>query len=448
MKKLFSEFPKTSKEDWEKILVKELKGADFNTFLNRYDEIEELEYDTYAHVIDATKQIEAPNNYPFTRGAKTQNNDWAITTKITVSDEKTANELALKQLSTGSTALIFILEKKDIHFDQLFESIEFEYIQTQFEFKHQKHIEEVANRFNELKKNTIFFRIDFTSIIFKDSFGDISLLLKTKNIPFAFVNSYELEQVGANNSQQIAFSLSTAHEYLLKLVETGYSFQEANEKIHFSLGIGNNYFIEIAKFRVLRKLWSTILTNYAPTLTSTFTNYITAEIGFLNKSLKDPYTNLLRQTTEGMSAVLGGVNALIIHPYDSFSTKGTSTLAARMAVNISLILKDESYFDQVIDPIGGSYSIELITDKLAKKSWETFQLIDAKGGIFNTDAINELQQLILEKVKSRIEQIQTGKKVLIGINKFPNPQVEENSWLEGYTYFGLKQLVLEREIIL
>ena len=132
MNKLFSDFPKISKEKWEEKLTKELKGADFESSFMRTDEIEDLFYSTYSHNQDASLSAEVPGEYPFTRSGKTANNDWNIASLVVVTDEKEANIRALDFLMTGCTSLIFESRKNTINWEILFDQIGFEYIQTQF----------------------------------------------------------------------------------------------------------------------------------------------------------------------------------------------------------------------------------------------------------------------------------------------------------------------------
>jgi methylmalonyl-CoA mutase len=167
----------------------------------------------------------------------------------------------------------------------------------------------------------------------------------------------------------------------------------------------------------------------------------------MNKSLIDPYTNLLRQTTEAMSAITGGIDNLVIHPYDAVSQTGSNALSERMALNISLILKEESYFDKVIDPLGGSYAIEEITQTIAKKSWDLFQEIETMGGIFQKEAKDHLRNKLIEKASARKQQYASNEKTLIGINKFSNPQPEKNDFVDTETYLDLPALFFERELI-
>lgn len=448
MNKLFSDFPKVSKTQWEEKLLKELKGADFKESLIRKNEIEEINVPTYHHESDHLKTNEVPGIFPFTRGVKSNENIWNIASVVEVNNEGEANKKALDLLMSGTTSLIFNLKKEENNWNILFDTIGFEFIQTQFIIYSLDQYVSLLNYFASKPTCEILYRIDFlASSLLNDSFEKISNLSKGNKIPFCHVNAYKIQQCGANISQEISFALSAGNEYLLKLINLGFTVDEAISSIHFSLGIGSNYFYEIAKVRAFRKLWAQVVKAYNPSSEKSFVCHIASETGFMNKSLKDPYTNLLRQTTEGMSAITAGVDTLLINPYDSKSYVGTNRdLSARMATNISLVLKEESYFDKVIDPIGGSYSIENLTEVFAQKAWCDFQWIDASGGVFSPNACEELKQKINSTAQKRIQDIKSGKQMLIGVNKYFNPQVETNAWSEEEEYLGMKLLVFERDI--
>ena len=447
METLFSDFPKVSKLEWEEKLTKELKGADFNSSLRRNDEIEELEYATYAHTTDQTSSIEIPGEAPFSRGNKSVNNDWNIASLVVVEDEKEANKKALDLLMSGTTALIFQFKKEANNLSVLFDTIGFEYIQTQFEVSSFKQFEELTTYFKGKENCSVLYRVDFyTNDQFVNDFSKFAAHSKGSSTRFCFVDGFSIQQTGATILQELAFALASGNEYLIRLINEGYSVEQAASSIHFSIGVGSNYFYEIAKVRAFRKLWNSIVSAYKPSNSAVSKAIITAEIGFINKSLKDPYTNLLRQTTEAMSVISAGVETVLVHPYDAKSVKGISELSARMATNISLILKEESYFDKVIDPIGGSYSIEQLTEQIAQKAWLKFQAIDALGGILTSEAKAQLATEIQTKVELKLEKIKSGKQMLIGVNKYPNPQTETNDWLPEETFFGLKKLIFERDI--
>ncbi|MBI1835775.1 MAG: hypothetical protein HYR91_00770 [Flavobacteriia bacterium] len=444
MKELFSEFPKVSKEKWEDVLIKELKGADFDAFLKRNDFIEKLNFSTYTYHSDIELTNNIPGKAPYTRGFKNDSNDWFNASYIQVSNEEEANKIALTKLLQGIDSLIFQFNTENIDPNNLLQNIEFQFIHTQFNIQNLNQLNTLITYFGANNNENINFRLDFNHDFSWNEFKEIAAIMKNNEIPFCYVNGSEFQKTGANISQQLAFSIATGHEYLIQLIENGYTIEDAINRIHFSFGIGNTYFYEISKIRVFRKLWTSIIQEYQKNCT--VNSFITAEITSQNKSLKDPYTNLLRQTTEVMSAISASVNTIIVTPYDSDSNEGESIISTRMAGNISLILKDESYFDKVIDPIGGSYSIESLTTQIANNAWKYFQKIDKLGGI-TTDESKELFAIdITSTVNLKLNQIKEGKKILIGINKFPNPQIETKTWKPVSFYLGLKQIIFERDI--
>jgi methylmalonyl-CoA mutase len=273
--------------------------------------------------------------------------------------------------------------------------------------------------------------------------NQIKDLIKDSQIPIIQIDGFSFNQCGANTIQELAFISAQAHSSLVQLLELGLSIDEAAACIHFRLGVGSNYLVEIAKFRAVKLLWANILKHYQPIHNCSYNCQITAEIGWVNKSLKDPNTNLLRQTTEAMSAILGGIDRLIIHPYDSCSENGSSAFTQRMALNISNLLQDESYFSAVADPLGGSYAIEALTEEMSVQSWNLFKQMDAL-----TEETQKLKwkELVEAKAKQRIEVIKNSKSILIGINKFMNPTEEFSNWAKALTFENMNFLRLETEI--
>ena len=263
---------------------------------------------------------------------------------------------------------------------------------------------------------------------------------------FCLVNGFKIQQAGGTTWQEIAFCLSPGHEYLVKLMSNGLSIDQAAACISFNMGVGANYFYEIAKIRSFKKLWSKIIKAYSPQHECTYNVKINVQIGHLNKSLSDPYTNLLRQTTEAMAASLSGVDSITVVPYDYYSTEKPTVLSKRMAINISTILKEESYFSKVVDPTGGSYSIETLSRIIGEKAWAYFQIMDDNGGIFESEVLQKLKTDITEKREQRISSFNAGKTVGIGMNKYPNPDAVSGEWIRITEYLGIDALVLEMEL--
>ncbi len=444
---LKSTFPSNSLEDWIVQLKKDLKGDDFST-LHRHNQIEEIEFPTYHHAESGEIVGQVPGKYPFTRGIKTSKNDWNNGHLILVKEEKIANVKALELLMKGCDLLIFDLSYLHSNdWAKLFEGIQFEYITAQFKLSNSQQFESLERFFHQEIPKTIRFNCDFVDQEDTELFEKLAKYSSQVQIPFCFVDGFSMQQAGATTWQEIAFCISAGHAYLNRLIQLGFTIDQAAACIHFSIGIGSNYFMEIAKIRALKQVWAAVIKEYTPVHTCTFNCAITANIGWTNKSLLDPHTNLLRQTTEVMSAISGGIDAIVVHPYDSLSSNGTSVLAERMALNIPLILKEESYFDGVIDPLGGSYALEELTNNIARKAWHFFQSLEEQGGIFNQEAQNTLAAAVLAKADLKTEEIRSGKKTLIGINKYPNNLPESNYFLAQKTYLGMQQLIFERALI-
>lgn len=440
---MFENFNKSSKEEWVAVLAKELKGADFDSSLIKKDELEELTYPSFFHQDDFQLMNEIPGKFPYKRGFYSELNDWSIVSFIQVSDEKSANEKALSDLMKGNTALSFtFLSTTTIDFTVLLKGIECQYIKVYFELQSEDQFAALSSYFSENLCSEVF--IAYNPFKERNELRTTDFIQLKNGILRNFeVDAYSVQQAGSNCSQEVAFALALGHDYLAQQIALGRSVDDALVNIHFTLGVGSNYLMEIAKFRAFRILWSKIARTYQPEHRCNETASVTAKIGFLNKSLKDPYTNLLRQTTEVMSAAMGGASQVFCFPYDTASTKGSSEFSERMATNISLILKEESYLNQVLDAVGGSYAIERLTEMLADKGWTLFQEIEKQGGLKSSDLMQKIEQT----AQKRITLYKNKQKTLIGINKFPNTDASDLEWKKNNsTYFGLKALVLENEI--
>ena len=174
--------------------------------------------------------------------------------------------------------------------------------------------------------------------------------------------------------------LASANEYMAQMTDRGLTADEACANMQLTFGVGSNYFMEIAKLRAARMLWARLAEQYKPADPSSLKIPIHACSGMWNKSVYDPYVNVLRLTTECMSASIGGANSITILPFNN-TYKTADDFSQRIARNIQIILKEESYLDKVVDPSAGSYYIESLTDELAQMAWNDFKKIEEVGGI-------------------------------------------------------------------
>lgn len=440
MSNFFEEFKKVSQDDWKAKIVADLKGKP-ESLLSIDDPVEELHLSSYYHQEDGTSS-EIPGAFPYTRGMNHPTNAWSNGAVISVNDEAEANKTALDRLMSGVDLLVFKSEKENINWEGVLNNIGLEHIQTQFE---PTSLDEYK-KLRELTKHVLTnvqFNLDFLETFPKGSLNELINGFKEQPHFGLMVNGFGIQQCGATTWQEVAFSLSAGHEYLVQLMNAGLSIDDAAACISFRLGVGANYFNAIAKIRSFKRLWANIIRAYKPEHGCTYNARITVFVGHHNKSVKDPYTNLLRQTTEALSALAAGVDAIVILPYNLFSTEKNGELAQRMAINIPLILKEESYLDKVVDPVGGSYSLEQLTDAITDLSWKNFQKLEAANGIFNEEAQSILTAAVEKKREMRIELFNEGKIELIGINKFENPDTVTGEWTEIPGYMGMTALNYE-----
>ncbi len=235
------------------------------------------------------------------------------------------------------------------------------------------------------------------------------------------INGSNFTNAGSDSVQELAFSLSMAVEYLAQLTQRGIKADEFAEKTRFSFGVGPNYFMEIAKLRAARLLWSLIADSYNPPDRNSFRMEIHCVTSKWNATIYDPFVNMLRTQTEAMSAVLGGTDSLTVNPFDvAFRKPGE--FSERIARNQQLILKNEAHFDKVADPASGSYYIEKLTSLIAENSWRLFIEIEDEGGFLSSLRSGLIQTKLAESAARRKSDISKRKEIILGTNLFPNPE--------------------------
>ena len=223
---------------------------------------------------------------------------------------------------------------------------------------------------------------------------------------------------GATPVQQLAFSLSTAAALLAGLPHEDITVAEVAAALHVHLATSPSFFVEIAKLRALRRLWATLLHGFGLPAEGALTLPIYAGTSSWTRTTLDPQSNLLRHTTETLSAVLGGADAITVAPFDCLYA-APNEFASRLARNLPLLLREEAGLDRVQDPAAGSYFIETLTDELARAAWADFQRIEAAGGLpgSRSSVIEEIRRVSL----LTFNRIATGQQIIVGTNRFQNP---------------------------
>jgi methylmalonyl-CoA mutase len=245
------------------------------------------------------------------------------------------------------------------------------------------------------------------------------------------VRGYYYHNAGATAVQELAFTLAMANEYFVKLKSHTLTIDQISPHFQLTLGVGSNYFLEIAKIRAARLLYPKIIEQHNPKNENSYRSFINCITSRWNKTVFDPYTNLLRTTTEAMSAIIGGVNCLTIEPFD-ISYKDPNEFSTHLARNISHILREESYLNKVQDVAAGSYYIENLTDQIAEQAWELFKEIEYRGGFYVAAEEGFIQDELEKTYEKRKSLINSGRENMLGTNIYPNfnetvlPEIEKD----------------------
>lgn len=258
----------------------------------------------------------------------------------------------------------------------------------------------------------------------ESSFAEMSLLTnlalsEAPKLKPIVVSGEPYANGGSSSSQELGYTLATGLFYLRKMQESGIDVSDSASTIRFSFSIGPHFFIEIAKLRAARILWSKIVAAMGGNSDSQ-TMTIHARTGRTNKTLYDPHVNILRSCTEALSAILGSCDSLTIAPFNELGS-GIIGPARRIALNMHTLLAEECALNRVIDPGGGSYYLEHLTDKLARTSWAIFQSIERHDGMLQALKDGIPQAGITSKVEEKKKDITTRRSSLIGTNLYPNP---------------------------
>ncbi|MFJ5715618.1 methylmalonyl-CoA mutase family protein [Neobacillus sp. NPDC093127] len=240
---------------------------------------------------------------------------------------------------------------------------------------------------------------------------------KFPNLRTILIDTVPYHKGGANAVQELGIAIAAGVYYLEKLQEKGIELEEILTKMIFQFAIGSNYFMEIAKLRAARVLWNRITELYGAK-EEIRGMVIAAETSSFTKTVHDPHVNLLRGGNEAFAAVIGGVQYLHVSPFDELT--GASPFSERIARNIQLLLKEEAHLKKVIDPAGGSWYVEALTNQLAEKAWEFFQQIDAQGGSLEVLKSSWLQKEITAAYDKKNSDIQTRKQSIVGTNVYAN----------------------------
>ena len=238
------------------------------------------------------------------------------------------------------------------------------------------------------------------------------------------ISGYHMQEAGATLVQELAFTLADGREYVRAALKKGLDVDDFAGRLSFFFAIGMNFFMEAAKLRAARLLWTRIMEEFEPKKSSSLMLRTHCQTSGVSLQEQDPYNNVIRTAYEALSAALGGTQSLHTNALDEAIALPTE-FSARIARNTQLILQNETGVTRVVDPLAGSYYVESLTKELADKAWGLIEEIEAMGGM--TKAVNEgLPKRLIEEAATRKQAaIDRGDEVIVGVNKFRLENEEE-----------------------
>jgi len=455
-------FPETSFDDWRKTVEKDLEGVPFEQRLKTktYEGI-------YLQFIYTKKDIEnlpqifnKPGFKNFARGTNVSgylDNSWLIAQEIPYPIPEEFNSALKFDLERGQNAINIILDKSlqdlvtenepDIKgltiqnlsdIEKAFDKIDLTkyqiFVKTGYSNLHFLMLFSTYAKQKGFDFKKITGAIESDPVGFAVSEGYLPIQTESifdemyeatkwsiKNFPglkTIGINSLQYHNSGANIVQEIGCAISTAVEYIRQMIKRGLSIDEIACNIRFTLGISSLYFLEIAKLRAMKLLWAKVIESFGGNEESQKI-FIHAQTSFNNQTIYDPYVNMLRTTTEAFSAVIGGVDSVQTNCFDEALGR-PDEFSRRIARNTQIILKEESHLNQLIDPAGGSYFVENLTDEIAKKSWVFFKEIEKREGIFKALESGYVQEEIKKIANEKKTNFAKRRTIQVGINAYAN----------------------------
>jgi len=369
-----TDFDAVSKKEWQDKIVKDLRGKPLEDL--QWHGEENITLDAIYHPEDRTENATVITDHR-------ASNDWEIGEDIVVRVIKQANRQALHALEQGVNAPRFVLTQvyTEMEMKNLLHDLEADMISIHF---CEKQGHKTGKSVDVLK--------NFLDIITKQA-KDTATIRGSYNMDMEDMNMQELEEILAfakaqlpafrvltvnatqffaspkDTTTELAQTIALANKWLTDFTEQGYSLEDVNGQLQFSVAIGTSYFVEIAKLRALRLLWANVLKAHG----ASELQLPPIEVHFAESSqTENTYDNMIRATTQALSAVVGGANRLTVLPANATQEEPTD-FTRRIARNVQHLLKLEGHTDRVLDPAAGSYYVEQLTEKLAEETWKKFQ---------------------------------------------------------------------------
>lgn len=451
-KTLFDQFPSVTRKEWEENALRDLKGTDLGRLKWKTYEGFELEPIYFLEDLGSASYLadSLPGEFPFARGTRKLNNRWEVCEWINDQNVSEANKNSLSAIDNGVDTITFqcrfsengvsgipVQGLRDM--ESLLEGIPLDTASVNFHpgiagpELYSLFLAGVNSRgfpLNDLKGNIYYDPLRELAVkgelgtTLDDEYRKMASLVtyaasKTPDYRTVCVDSGEFHESGANLVQELAFTVAKGVEYLVQLTGAGIDTDTAASNMCFSFPVGSNYFTEVAKFRAARVLWAKLVNEFSPTSDDTMEMVIHARTGLWNKTIYDPYVNMIRTTVEAIIASVAGCNSISVGPMNqTYEQPGEFT--RRMARNTQHIIREESYLGRVIDPASGSYYVENLTGIMLEESFNKFLEIERKGGYTQCLKDGIIQEEISSVREKKNKDIRKRRLVLLGTNQYPN----------------------------
>ncbi len=381
---LFAEFPPVSTADWEAAIVKDLKGGDPKKLIWKTED--GFDVKPFYRMEDAPG-LPAFSDFP---------KGWRICSEVD------GDGAALEVIERGAQALL-IRPKSADELDQLLATV-------------------------PLHTTEVHVRTGAATPFLLPVLGQYAAKLRgsvdcepggglpkfgADFVPF-MIDGDRFAELEPTVTQQLALMLALGADFLAKNAPAA--------GIGFDFSLGTNYFFEIAKLRAARLLWPRVIAAFDPNLRPAVR--IFAHTGTWSKTIYDPYVNMLRSTTEAMSAVIGGAELVTVTAFNSAFTS-PDEFTRRMGVNTQLILREEAHFDELADPSAGSWYLDSLTDRIAQQAWKIFQDIEGVGGFEAASAAGRIAEMVTPARENRRTLLAQRRKLFTGVNAHANPKERE-----------------------
>jgi len=466
---MLNEFPPTSYGDWRKLVEAELKGAPFDKKMltQIYEGITLQPLYRREDIRNLSHVNSFPGFAPFVRGATASgylHEPWDVSQEIISSSPSEFNHAARNSVSRGSNALNMVLDKatRDGHdpdwarpeevghgglsvatlgdLDRALEGIDLEHVRlfvrtgasgmpcgallAALAAKRKKALAALQGCIETDPLGVLSHQGRVPQSL-PGAYREMAALTRwaaerAPQLQTICVHSRSWHEAGGHAIQELAFTLATAVEYLRRMNEAGLTVDVVAPRIRFAVTVGTNFFVEIAKLRALRMLWSKAVSTLGGAEASQKLS-LHVRTSQWNKSVCDPYNNLLRATVEAFAGVLGGCDSMQVGAFDDIA-RLPDDFSQRIARNTQIILQRECGLEQIIDPAGGAWFVEVLTGELAQGAWKVFQEVEKLGGMEAALQNGFPQKAVAETAAAKLKAVARRRDSIVGVNQYANPK--------------------------